>query len=218
MNTVKNAYARPKLVKRTLIFAVFMLACMHILSVLLARNGSGSVLSFANVFDLDQEWNVPTLYSGFVFASSALFCLIHAAKPNVKSVTYMFIGLSVFFLYMAFDETLVVHESFAEPIRNYLGIGDGNVFYHAWVLPAIAILGLVGGMYVLLRAKGKEAKLLRHVVFSIGVLGVGVVLLEMAGTQLYFSQTVYKLGPVMLEELYELSLSSYILYKLHSTA
>src|SRR5690606_9621141 len=107
-----------------------------------------------------------------------------------------------------FDELMLIHEGFGEPMRDLLNIQDGNPFYHAWV-----VLAMIAALFfVFLFVSIKTAKTInvaqKKIVMYVVFLAIGVISLEIIGTQLYFSQTVYKLGPVLIEEMFEMGMAS----------
>lgn len=202
-----------ELVPKILAFSILFFAFMHILSVLvLQKQPDNATMSyFASMFDLDNERNIPTLYSSLLLGMCAFVCVVLSTRAKVLINKLVYYAIGAFFLYVAFDESLVIHETSAEPVRNLLQIGDGSALYHAWVIPAVLVLLGIAGVYAFLRSKDKETKFQKKIILLICILGAGVVGLEVLGTQFYFDQTAYKLGPVMIEELFELGMVSFIL-------
>jgi hypothetical protein len=49
-------------------------------------------------------------------------------------------ALSAGFLFMAFDETVSLHERLIEPVRLLLGEENLGIWYFAWVVPAILLV------------------------------------------------------------------------------
>lgn len=208
---MSNSYYSRKLIPTLLVIFFVILATAHVMAVLLS-NESGILYEFSKNFDLDRERNIPTMYSGFLHAMIA-FCAVYLATRKIiwqNKVVYFV--LAALFFYIAFDETLVIHELFADPVRNLLNIESNNPLYHAWVIPAAAVIVFLLAMLLLLRGKNTESHFQRRIIAYLALLGIGIVSLEIIGTQLYFSETVYKLGPVMIEELLEIGMVSFILY------
>lgn len=191
--------------------AIFVVTA-HVISVLFAHFSPESwIAEVAPKFDLDNERNVPTAYSGIVFGCCALISLL-LVSPTRKLVERLRWALfSLFFFYLAFDELLSIHETFAEPIRKSLSILDGSIFYHAWVIPASIIAIGIGFLMLSIRSSDPMSKLQKRILIYVLVLAVGDIVLEMVGTQVYFTTLVYKLGPVLLEEVFELGMASLIL-------
>lgn len=194
---------------------LLLVAVLHITAVVSQEFYDGSWFAeHASLFDLDNERNIPTVYNGLLWGASAFLALLLAIKPQAFIARLRWIFLSLLFFYFGFDEILVIHEHLAEPIRNFLNIGDGSVFYHAWIIPAIIVAAGIALMYKLTSAKPRPSAQQKSVLKLVIILAFGVIALEAAGTQLYFSQAYYRLGPVMIEELFEIGMISIILYKL----
>lgn len=213
---MKISLRRLPLIPRLLLAFLMALAILHVTAILLlhANPENGFYREFAHYFDLDNERNVPTVYSTIILGMSAYCCAMLSVRATrwLNRAIYYLIGL--FFLYVAFDESLILHESSAEPIRKLLGIESGSALYHAWVLPALLVVVGVLLVYKLLQNRSDETRFQKRIIFLIFLLGAMIVSLEIAGTQVYFSPLAYKLGPVFIEEMIEIGMVSLILTKL----
>ncbi len=49
---------------------------------------------------------------------------------------------------MAADEALVLHERLIKPMRAYLGDDAYGIFYFAWVVPYIAVIGILAPFFL----------------------------------------------------------------------
>ncbi len=98
------------------------------------------------LMSLDKEQSVPALFSTFLLlAASAVLAFIamverSSAGRNVRQWQLLAAGFAV----MALDENLALHERAIEPMRQLLGGGTLGVFYFAWVIPAIAMVAVLG--------------------------------------------------------------------------
>ena len=165
-------------------------------------------------FDLDGERNVPTVYSGLLLGCSAFMALLLSSQINTLWEKLRWVFLAVLFFYLAFDEILGIHETFAEPIREMLSITEGNPLFHAWIIPGMVIMLGIASVAALIKRRNKISQLQKSVFLYVVILAGGVILLEIIGTQVYFTTAIYKLGPVFLEEMFEITMTSFILYKL----
>lgn len=199
-------------VARALIGAIVVFAILHVLAVLLEPRWP----AFAQSFNLDSEWNAPTLYSGMLWAGCAFMTIILATQTKLRAERWRWYAIGALFLYIAFDELLIIHERYAEPIRGLLSLSDGNWFYHAWVI--LAIIAVVGLLILvgLIRSQSVASVLQKRVIIMIAIAAAGAVILEIIGTQVYVSPRAYQLGPVFIEEIFEISIVSFILFKLTS--
>lgn len=200
---------------RTLVGAAILLATAHCISAIMTSQLDGDFFSkIGHIFDLDSERNVPTVYTGLILGCCAFIGLLSLQLSRSLIQKSVWILLSMFYLYLAFDEILIVHETFAAPIRNLLSISDKSYLYHAWVIPALAITLSAAFIAFFLAAKKKISPHQKNIMLITFILITGVVLLEIIGTKLYFSPLLYKLGPVFVEEMLEISLLSLVLYRL----
>jgi len=202
-------------VARVLIILLVIVASLHILAVISQHAFPDSWLAdHAKWFDVDNEHNVPTVFNGLLWGATAFMSLLLAVRPQklVERARWAFISL--LFFYFGFDEILVLHENLAKPVRHMLHIGDGSVFYHAWIIPAIIVAIGVAILYKLTASKPRPSAEQKTILKLLLILAVGDILLEAIGTQLYFSQLFYKLGPVLIEEMFEMGMISLMLYKL----
>lgn len=206
-------WRRLPLIPKLLAINILILAVLHIFSVYLnVNNHVGDWTSeFAKWVDLDTERNIPTLYSSLILGMCAFCCIALSMRKITWMNRFIYYAFGIFFFYVAFDESLIIHETSAAPVRDLLQIGDGNAFYHAWVVPALLVVLILTTAYKFIKRRDLETKFQKRILYMIVLLGAGVIALEVLGTQVYFSQTVYKLGPVMVEELYEISMVSVIL-------
>ncbi len=203
------------ILRNVLLISAVSLAILHIIAVIAAVHFPTSYIAeISPKIDLDNELNIPTAYSGILLGCCGLMCLLLVQVNSRFSERLRWIVISLFFFLLAFDELLSVHEAIAEPIRKSLSILDGSVFYHAWVIPALAVITTFALATYFIKSRSQMSLLQKRIMLYIVILGIGNVALEAIGTQVYFSTLVYKLGPVMLEEMFEISMISSILYQL----
>lgn len=97
-------------------------------------NQSSSAGYSGRLFRLDEEINIPTLYSSLALAfCSILLAIISYLKRAINSkYTGYWKILSLIFLYLAIDEMCSIHEIFnaIKPILNASGF-----LYYTWVIP-----------------------------------------------------------------------------------
>ncbi|MFX0142379.1 MAG: hypothetical protein ACFFDN_52550 [Candidatus Hodarchaeota archaeon] len=93
-----------------------------------------------NLFDLDREWNVPTLFAAMnLFFCSVLLYIIALSKKKKRNQFYHYwITLSIIFFYLFMDEVIQFHEQSIGPLRNMLH--TSGIFFFAWIIPAALFL------------------------------------------------------------------------------
>lgn len=135
--------------------------------------------TLADLFYVDREQNIPSLYSASVLL---LCCIVLAAIAYSKKIAgdsyrrYWQV-LSIIFLYLSLDEIMSLHEKAIEPVRSALN--TSGIFYYAWVIPGailtfICLLGF-SRFLVHLPAKIGRLFLIAGSIFVGGALGVELI-------------------------------------------
>lgn len=209
---LKIMHIKAKHVRWALIIGLAFFACAHFIAITLEFNGASPAVRFwTRLFDLDQEYNVTTLYNWLLLALCGSFSII----LFLRNRSIWWLGLSALFIYLSLDEALLIHEQIAEPLRLGLALTNASPFFHAWVIPAIALTILLG-IYLVIAAKyslafNKEANKIIYFVF---LLAAGSIIIEILGTKTYLNIVFYRFVTVLVEEMYEMGFSSLILYKI----
>lgn len=126
-------------------------------------------------FYLDAESNIPTFTNALLlFIPSMLLALIGVWKFTGKDrFRFHWLGLSLVFLFLSFDEAAVLHERLIKPMRAL--VGANGIFYFSWVIPglaAVALFGLAFLMFFLhLETRFKILFFLSLAVYVSGVIG-----------------------------------------------
>lgn len=136
-------------------------------------------------FDLNREYNLPTLYSVAALLLCALMLAMTAQGERRRSRPFAgWAGLSLAFAFLALDEMLVLHEKLNEPLRSALNT-SGGVFHYAWVLPYAVMTAAFAAVYLpfLLRlpARTRNLFVLAGAIFVAGAAGcemIGSLLLK----------------------------------------
>ena len=86
-------------------------------------------------FGLDNEGNIPTLYSfwALLFSSVLLGAIAYVKNLDSDRYKHHWKVLSFIFLYLSFDEMCQVHEYLIAPMRKLLNAT--GFFYFAWIVP-----------------------------------------------------------------------------------
>jgi hypothetical protein len=97
------------------------------------------------LFSLDGEQNIPSLFSTVLLLIASLLLAIIAMleKGHLSPDTSRWVVLAVGFLLMAIDESVSIHEMLIPPMRRLLGGHDLGIFYFAWVVPAMLLVGVL---------------------------------------------------------------------------
>jgi hypothetical protein len=97
-------------------------------------------------FFLDREGNITAFYNALLlFIPSQLLAIISVWKFSIKDkYRFFWLGLSLIWLFLSFDEASGLHETLIKPMRQIYG-ADGFLYF-SWVIPgsiAVIIFGLI---------------------------------------------------------------------------
>jgi len=131
-----------------------------IASILVIASLAGDLLQFTPwhayterlfpLFDLDEEYNIPTFFSVtlLLMAGSLLAAIALLTGTRPLSDLSKWLTLSLGFFCMAYDEAFLVHERLIHPVRSLLGNSSLGIFYYAWVIPGAALVFLLALFYL----------------------------------------------------------------------
>jgi hypothetical protein len=175
-----NISLTPARLLRTLIKIIAaLLFCAVSTRMLFHYFKSPAIAELSFIFNLDEEHNIPAVYSFFqLLGASLLLAMIarHASNTKDKLRAYWWL-MTLLFFYIAFDELESFHERAS--LCLHLHFHTIGFFYFAWVAPAIVIL-LVLGIILLqflrhLPAAGRKRFLLAGTVYITGAVGGDIV-------------------------------------------
>jgi hypothetical protein len=103
---------------------------------------------FVQMVDLDQEANLPTLFSStLLLIAGVLFYLLYKVTYNDKKEhPYYWLGLSFIFIFLGFDESAKIHETLGDYTEKF--VDASGYFYYPWVLSYGILLVVLGFFYV----------------------------------------------------------------------
>jgi hypothetical protein len=136
------------------------------------------VFGLWNLFNLNQEKNLPTYFSTFILLLAAsLFGVIASVKKNSNAPYALhWTFLAIIFLFLSIDETAMIHETVDDQIKAVFT--TGGIFYYAWVIPAIPLVALFAISYsrffLHLPAKTRNGIFTAALLYVGGVLGVEI--------------------------------------------
>jgi hypothetical protein len=138
-DVVKDIIIRPKMVVTALGgIALLLVLTSSMLDVIEGLTWGQKFLGYRVKFDLDQEANVPTIFSSALLLISALASLVIAKARRGQKYFYHWTGLAIVFVILAVDETAVLHEKLIKPLRE--GLGTSGFFHFAWIIVAIPVV------------------------------------------------------------------------------
>ena len=130
---------------------------------------------FVRMFDLDMERNIPTLFSSLLFTiSSFLFYLLSHIEIKEKS-KYWF-GLSLIFIFLAFDESVKLHEKLGDYVENF--IDASGYLYYPWFIPYTIAVSIIAIFYIrfflAMEKKIFYSFILSAIIFLTGAIGFDI--------------------------------------------
>jgi hypothetical protein len=142
----------PRAVTRVLAWAVVALVFLSTAGQLLRYlGGYPSAYGLVDFVFLDVERNLPTFYSGLqlLFAAGLLATITVLRARDGAPFARQWAVLAAGFMFMATDEWFAFHELVTEPVQDLLaGHAMPRAFTFAWVLPGMALVGVIGVSYI----------------------------------------------------------------------
>ena len=136
------------------------------------------------LFNLDREWNVPTLLKfGLWLLNAGLLLLVARRGTGGGLYRRRWAGLGLVLLFLSLDEMLQLHEQLSVPVRALTGVG--GFLYFAWVLPAMGLLLILAALYARPWLSLPPRFRLRFALAALIYLG-GAVGVEMVGARLWW--------------------------------
>ena len=110
--------------------------------------GDPDKFDFVRMFDLDMERNVPTLFSSAILLISGfLFYLLSKAPNEVKEGSRPYwLGLSLVFTFLAFDESAKIHEQLGDFTERF--VDASGYLHYPWVISYGILVLLLGAVYL----------------------------------------------------------------------
>jgi len=180
--------------------------------------GHENALGLIPIMDVGRESSIPTMFSVqlLYLAATVLGCISvfkHEAKDSFRREWTL---LSFGFLFMSLDEGSSIHELLTMPVWNRLGAGASGFFRFAWVIPAGALVALIGLLLlkflITLDKRTRNLFVLSGLIFLSGSIGM-----EMIGGNYALTQGLWNLPYSLLaaaEELLEMAGATLFVYAL----
>jgi len=178
--------------------------------------GHDYVYGFVTKFNVDDELTVPTYFSAVMSLTSSVLLAVIARLTIARRGPYAshWFGLSVLFLYLAFDEACRIHEMAIIPMQKLFGAS--GYFYFAWVIPAWVIIAALGILYF--GFFRKLPKRIRRLFLTAAALcicgGIGFEMISGHYVQRHNDQEPVYITMITIEELLEMTGVSLFIYAL----
>lgn len=185
--------------------------------------GYDSVKGLVQMFNVNEERNLPTFFSVLLALSCAFLLTMHGVVSRIshqRDSAYWF-ALGLGFLFVAYDEAFQVHEQLIAPTRALLGEHATGVLYFSWVVPGIAGVAAVLAVFTRFALRLPRATRRRFLLsFAIYVGGcIGMELVSGRYVELHGGDLVHSLLTTIEEGLEMLGLTCFVrALLLHITA
>ncbi len=172
-----NIEIYPKRVAVYFLFVVLLLLSANILGIVSKYYfGHNTVYGLVKLFDFDTEKNIPTVYSTIaLFFVSVLLLQITLTHKKLKLSYFSWLGLSIIFLFLSFDEFVSIHERFTIPVSKLISTSEGTIHPAAWTIPyGVGLIVLIMVYYRFLADLTKRIRnlfLLSGAIYVTGAVG-----------------------------------------------
>lgn len=101
----------------------------------------------SRVFNIDQEANIPTWFTGGIalYLAMTTSMIASVVKSQGKNHSWGWRGISLMGIYISLDELSGIHELAINPIRENWDVGPW--LYQSWIIPAMALVVLISIIY-----------------------------------------------------------------------
>jgi len=128
--------------------AGILIVLNSIMLVLYFSIGDPEKFDFIQMIDLDQEANIPTLFSSALFFISGFLFYLLGHRYGMKQdrqLRYWW-GLSAVFVFLGFDESATIHETLGDWTGQY--IETNGYLHYPWVISYGILVVLLGLLYL----------------------------------------------------------------------
>lgn len=136
--------------RRTIVQVLIVTACVLLIASIAGQFtkhvvGHPSAYGLVPLFYVDDEGNIPTFFSSILLLLASLLLALIATHKNTPRNSYPrhWMILSLILLYMAIDESVMLHEKLN---RAGWWLGDHpqvGIFHYGWVIFGIVAVGVV---------------------------------------------------------------------------
>ena len=174
--------SRSSLIRFLSMFAIILIVIHTVILCIYYYIGDPDQFDFVQMFDLDMEANIPTLFSSLLFMLNAfLFYILSRKETNNKNkYNYYWLGLSALFAFLSFDESAKIHENIGDLTERFV---DATGFLHyPWVLSYSLLVVFLGIVYFRF-FWSMERKLFYRFVLAAVIFLTGALGFELLGAQ-----------------------------------
>lgn len=146
MPTVQINFTADRVFRVLLIAMFVVLVASTAIRVVVHATGHDYIFGLVRLLYVDQESNVPTLFSvSLLLGAAGLLGIVAVAERKAASPFWRHWGaLAVGFVAIAADEFMSLHELLTGPIRGAAAGAMGNLFHYGWIAVGFPLALLLG--------------------------------------------------------------------------
>jgi hypothetical protein len=212
-------YINSKKIIKFLSCIAILLIIIHIIILFIYFTvGDEDKFDYVRMFDLDMERNVPTLFSSLLMSISALLFYILGKIEQIQKTkeAIFWFGLSLVFIFLAFDESCKIHEQLGDFTENF--VSATGYLYYPWVL-SYGVLVLILGLFYIRFFWRMPRKVFISFMLSAGLFLSGAIGFEILGaneSSLHSTDTILYCIYYTIEETLEMFAVIYLIHILLS--
>ena len=145
---MKITIKRQDIIKFLSLVASILIVLNSIMLVIYFKIDNPNRFDFIQMIDLDQEANLPTLFSSTLLLISAfLFYLLAKISKQSKKEQYKYwFGLSIVFMFLGFDESAKIHETLGDFTEDF--VQATGYLHYPWVISYSILVVVLGLLYL----------------------------------------------------------------------
>lgn len=210
------ALCPPKITK-FLLGIVFVLTLLSLFTTTVSNFFDSPILGLiAELFDVNTERNIPTIFSVMLLWTGAFLCALIAFIKGIRNERYIIHWslLSLIFVFLGWDDAVGIHETLnksdlSKTFAKILGVQSNGIFTFDWLVVVLPIVFLIGLYY--LKFIGSLPVRQRKILIFAGCLYLsGTIVMEMLGGWIWDNVSDHKVNFIYtlvntLEEVLEMS-------------
>lgn len=153
MNDIAALAARRATVAAWLWTTVAVLVAIHLcLQTIRFETGHDHLLGLVQLFDLNEEANIPTFFSTMLLLAVA-FLLAYIGRETLRrerdpDTAMRWFVLAAGFAFMGVDECAQLHDTLNEVVNAVLHKRNSGALFYGWVIPYAAIVVAAGAYFL----------------------------------------------------------------------
>jgi len=135
------------IIKFLSIIAILLILLNSIMLIVYFYVDDSKIFDFIQMVDLDQEANLPTVFSSAILLIAAFlfYLLSQKSKTSQDGQYHYWLGLSTVFGFLGFDEGATIHETLGDLTEKY--VNASGYLHYPWVISYGILVIILGFLY-----------------------------------------------------------------------